>query len=325
MRSSRLASAASNTKPVGLELLQVVGQLGGGAVVEVDAELLGLHHHAGAAAEVADEHPGAVADQLRLDVLVGGAARLAEGGGVEPALVGERRHADVGVGRVRRQVHQLGHVPAHGGEALEAPVGQALDAHLQLEVGDAGHQVGVAGALAVAVDRALELGGAAEHRRDGVGDRAAGVVLGVDAELLVGAEVGVDLAGDPLHLVGQRAAVGVAHHQAVGAVGGRRLQHAEGVLGVGLVAVEEVLGVEEHAQAGGLQERHALAHHRHALVEGGAEGVQHVEVPALADDARGRGAGARPAPPGSGRRRPCPTGGGSSRRRPAWPSRGGAR
>ena len=76
---------------LGLELLEVVAELGGGAVVEVDAELLGLHHHAGAAAEVAHQHAGAVADRLRLDVLVGGAAGLAERGRVEARPCGRRR------------------------------------------------------------------------------------------------------------------------------------------------------------------------------------------------------------------------------------------
>ncbi len=276
---------------LGLQPLQVLGEETGGAVVEVHPELLGLHHHAGPAAEVAHQDAGAVADPLGLDVLVGGPAGLAECGGVEPALVGEGRHADVRIGGVGRQVHQLGHVPTHGGEPFEATLGQAAHAELQLEVGDAGHEVGVAGALAVAVHGSLELGGPAEHRRDRVRHRAAGVVLRVDAELLVGAEVGVHLGGDVLHLVRQRATVGVAHHEAVGPVRGGRLQDAQRELGVGLEAVEEVLGVEEHPQPGRLEELHALAHHGHALVEGGAQGIGDVEVPALAHDASGGGAG----------------------------------
>ena len=236
--------------------------------------------------------------------------------------MGERRLADVRVGGVRRQVDELGHVAAHRGEPLEAALREALHPELQLEVGDAGHEVGVAGALAVAVDRALELGGPAEHRGDGVGDRAPAVVLGVDADLLVGAEVVRHLADDPLHLVGQRAAVGVAEHEAVGAVGGGRLEHAEGVLGVGLVAVEEVLGVEEHPQTGrGLEEGHRLAHHGHALVERGLQRLGHVVVPRLADDAGGGRAGAD-------QRRErgvdvdlAQPAGGWTRRRRAWPWR----
>ena len=48
--------------------------------------------------------------------------------------------------------------------------------------------------------------------------------------------------GDP---VGQHAAVGVAERDHLGAGLGGRAQHLEGVVAVGAVAVEEVLGVEE--------------------------------------------------------------------------------
>ena len=138
----------------------------GGPVVELDAELLRLHRHAGPAAEVGHQHAGVVADRLAVDVLVGGAAGPAQRRGVQPALVGERRRADVRVGGVRRQVHQLGHVVAHRGEPLEAALGQAAAMPiLSVRSGMHGHEVGVAGALAVAVDRALHLGGAADAPR----------------------------------------------------------------------------------------------------------------------------------------------------------------
>jgi hypothetical protein len=45
----------------------------------------------------------------------------------------------------------------------------------------------------------------------------------VDADLLVGPEVADHLADDALHLVGQRAAVGVAQHEHLGALHGGRL------------------------------------------------------------------------------------------------------
>ena len=187
-----------------------------------------------------------------VDVLVG-VGLAGDGGRVQAGLVGERGHADVGLRVVGRQVHELGDVVAHRREPLHPALGQRLDAELQREVRDADHEVGVAGALAVAVDRALQLRRPGEHRGDRVGDRAAGVVLGVDADRQV-AEVGDHLADDPLHLVRQRAAVGVAQHERVDVLGGRGLEHPQRELGVALVAVEEVLGVEEHPQAGRLQE-----------------------------------------------------------------------
>ncbi len=52
-----------------------------------------------------------------------------------------------------------------------------------------------------------------------------------------------------LDLVGQRPAVGVAQHDVAGALDDRRLERPQRELGVGLVAVEEVLHVDEHPPA----------------------------------------------------------------------------
>ncbi len=52
-----------------------------------------------------------------------------------------------------------------------------------------------------------------------------------------------------------------------------------------------MLAVEEHAPTGGREELHRIGDHRHALVEGGAQGLGDVEVPALAYDAHGGGLG----------------------------------
>ncbi len=44
--------------------------------------------------------------------------------------------------------------------------GHDVEPELELEVGRDGEQVGVAGSLAVAVDRALDVGGSGPHGRD---------------------------------------------------------------------------------------------------------------------------------------------------------------
>ena len=54
--------------------------------------------------------------------------------------------------------------------------------HLEREVGDDAGEVAVAGALAVAVDRALDVGRARLDRRQRVGHAQPDVVVGVDAE-----------------------------------------------------------------------------------------------------------------------------------------------
>ncbi len=76
-------------------------------------------------------------------------------------------------------------------------------------------QVGVAGALAVAVDGALHVARAGPHGGDGVGGGAAGVVVAVRAHAGTGG--GDDVGDDVLDLVREHAAVGVAQHDHLGA------------------------------------------------------------------------------------------------------------
>ena len=58
--------------------------------------------------------------------------------------------------------------------------------HLELEVGNDADQVGVAAALAVAVDGALHLRAAVAHCLQRVGDAGFAVVVRVNAEVDVG-------------------------------------------------------------------------------------------------------------------------------------------
>ncbi len=92
-----------------------------------------------------------------------------------------------------------------------------------------------------------------------------------------------------LDLVRERATVRVAEDQAIRADLGRAFQHPETELGIALVAVEEVLGVEEHLEPAALQVLDRVRDHGDALVERRAQRFEHVVVPALADDADGRG------------------------------------
>ena len=80
---------------------------------------------------------------------------------------------------------------------------------LQRQRRDQRHEIGVAAALAEAVQRALHLPRAGADGGERIGDRVVGVVVGVDAELFAGNDAR-DLADDALDLVRQRAAVGVA-------------------------------------------------------------------------------------------------------------------
>ena len=197
--------------------------------------------------QLGDQQVAVVADDGRVDVLerlrVGAHARR-----VQPRLVREGVLADVGLGRVGRAVEQLVEQVRGLGQAREALGREHLGAHLQLQVGDDRHEVGVAGPLADAVDRALHLRRAGFHGRERVRDRAAGVVVGVDPERRVGQRFAHDHERRA-HLRRQRAAVGVAQHDALGAGAGGHAQALQRVAGVQREAVEEVLGVEQHALA----------------------------------------------------------------------------
>ena len=169
------------------------------------------------------------------------------------------------------------------------PCGSTLPVQLELEVGDDGDEVGVAGALAVAVDAALHVARPGGDGGQRVGHGAAAVVVGVDADAGAGGldDVEHDV-GDP---VGQHAAVGVAQGDDLRAGLGGRAQHLEGVRPVGAVAVEEVLGVEEDRLPLLAQVRDRVAHHREVLLERGAQRELDVAVVRLRDEGDDAGAG----------------------------------
>ena len=125
------------------------------------------------------------------------------------------------------------------------------------------------------------MGRAGVDRGERVGDRAAGVVVAVDADPDAGRlDDVVDHVGDP---VGQHAAVGVAERDHLGAGLVGRAQHLERVVAVGAVAVEEVLGVEEDLLALGAQVADGVADHREVLLERGAQRQLDVPVVGLRD------------------------------------------
>ncbi len=172
-------------------------------------------------------------------------------------------------------------------QPLEPVARDRLVTHLEREVRDDGREIAVAGAFAVAVDRPLHLCRTAEHTRERVGHAGAGVVVEMDGDLHVAAEVTDDFGDRRFDLVRQRAAIGVAQHEVARTVGHRGFEHAQRELGIAGEAVEEVLGIEQHLHPGVAQELDRVADHRDALVERGAQCFGHVVVPRLADDANG--------------------------------------
>ena len=121
--------------------------------------------------QLADHHAHLVADQLRLDVLVAlGAPSRPPRRGCRPCARTRcgRRTARAGRGRCWRSRRRSATTSVSRAQLLGR---DTLVAHLELQVGDERHQVDVAAALAVAVDRALHLHAAGPHRRQRVRDR----------------------------------------------------------------------------------------------------------------------------------------------------------
>ena len=209
--------------------------------------------------------------------------------GVQPGLVRERGEPDVGLMRVRGDVGDLAdrvRDPAHLGHA---PGREHLAVLLELQARDHAEQVGVAGPLPVTVGRALDVGDAGLHRGQRVRHGAGGVVMAVDAQPRP-ARRG-DRRDHVAEFGGQHAPVGVAQRDHLGAGLGGHPDHLQRVAGVGAVAVEEVLGVEEHPLALGRQVPHRVGDHGEVLFQGGPQRRGDVPVVALGDQRHDRGAG----------------------------------
>ena len=74
--------------------------------------------------------------------------------------------------------------------------------------------------------------------------------------------------GDGVDLLGEAPPVGVAKDQGVGPAPEGGLEGGEGVSGILLVAVKEVLGVVDHPPAPPGEEGHRLLNHAEVLLQG---------------------------------------------------------
>ena len=228
----------------GLDLVE--NAAGGGIVtIEGDAKFAGFFEKTRTTGHFADGNAGDVADEGGVDVFVAG-LEFADGVGVHAAFVGEGVASGEGGGVIGHDIGEFGDEIAEMGELAELLGADHVVAHLELDGGDDGAEVCIAGAFAVAVDGALDLCCAFEHGLNGVGDAAAAVVVGVDAEGRVGEALfdGGHRLGD---FPGEAAAVGVAEDDDFRACVAGGLHGGEGVFAVFEVAVEEVLAIEENA------------------------------------------------------------------------------
>ena len=278
---------------IGLALLHLVEQPGDARIVlrHGDADAVELGEDVGAAALIGDKQSPPVAHCLRRHVLIG-ARVLLHGRDMDAAFVGEGRLADIGCAAVRRAIEQLIENARGVGERLELlrrhPGLEALRiVSLQQQCRDDGGEIGVAATLAEPVQRALDLAGAGAHRGERIGHAIVGVVMHMDADVVAG-DVLHNLDHDPLDLLRQRAAIGVAQHHPAGAGLVGRLGAGKRVIGIGLVAVEEMLAVEQRLAPRGDDGRDQLSDGLQILLGADAERHIDMEVPGLGDETDGR-------------------------------------
>src|SRR5437870_33301 len=205
-----------------LEVLQLTQQRGHRRLVrlEVEAEAGGLVEEVRAPGQVRDQHALAVADQVRVDVLVGGRVLLHRGD-VQASLVREGALPDEGLALVGLQVGELVDQMGDLRELLQLRGRHAVIPVLQLQHRDHRHQVRVPAALAEAVDRALHLHAAVRDALE--------VLREADAQILAHLEVpGLADDGDHRRLGAETeaevAVVGGLHARAAGRAEGRHLR-----------------------------------------------------------------------------------------------------
>ncbi len=153
---------------------------------------------------------------------------------------------------------------------------------LQSQGGDETDKIGVAAALAKTIQRALHLPHAGADGGERIGDRVAGVVVGMDAETCARNDAR-DLADDAFDLIGQRSAVGVAEHRPARAGVDRGARAGERIFRIGLVAVEEMLAIDHRLAARADRRLHAVGDGLEVLVERAAQRDMDVIVPRLGD------------------------------------------
>ena len=160
-----------------------------------------------------------------------------------------------------------------------------------MQVWNDGGQVGVTRSLAQAIEGALHVTSTALHGGQRVGNCATRVVMTMDADRCVVTNVLLHCCNNVEHFVRKRSAIRVAKHQVRCAVDDCGLKCSKRKLGVGFVAVEEVLHVYKHSSAVAVQKLDRVGDHGNALFKRCLQCLRDVVVPRFCHDAHGRSLG----------------------------------
>ena len=213
---------------------------------------------------------------------------LHQRGGMDSCLSRKRALAHIRRMPVRRTVQHLIQHPACMRQGTQ-PLGRDLrrkplgEFGFEQERRDHRREVGIPAALADAVERALDLTAPAAHRHQRVGDRVLGIVVGMNAQMAARHD-GRDIGDNPLDLMGQRPAVGIAQHNPACASVIGRFGHGQRIGSVGLVAVEKVLAVHHRFAATSHDGPHRLIDALEVFLVGDPERDPHMIVPRLGNE-----------------------------------------
>ena len=201
---------------------------------------------------------------------------LQDRGHVHPALVRERTVADVRHPGERGYVDYLADSLGQRRQRAEVDVSD-VRILLQGEVRQDRAQVGVPASLAYAVDGPLNHRASRVHCGEGACGREVRIVVAVNPER--DSDGSHNVAHGRGYVPGEGAPVRVAQDKPFRAPTLRSPQGGDGVLAVGTVPVEEVLGIEHHPLAGFDQEPDAVLYHGQVVLQGDPEGIGDLEVP----------------------------------------------
>ena len=101
----------------------------------------------------------------------------------------------------------------HCCQAIKTTFWQALVTQFQLQVRDNRREVGVTSALAQTIQRSLHMTCTAQHSSHRVGDGTTGVIVAVNADRDIVADMAFHLCHDLLHFVRKASTIGIAQHQ----------------------------------------------------------------------------------------------------------------
>ena len=198
------------------------------------------------------------------------------------AFVRERAFADVGFARRQMYVCDFRDQSCRGREHVQLFLRYASLMIFQLQISNNRTEICISAAFAVADIRALYLCRACLYPENRVGDGKPRVVVTMDADRHC--ENIMYLFDRIENKIRICPAVCIAQTEAVRAAVSGCFQRLKGIIGIGLVSVEEMLRVINDLFAFVFEKPHGFFDHFEIFFQGGAENFSHMQIPGFAEN-----------------------------------------